>query len=105
MNPVVINLVLTEMAVILALLFRTPLRKLVMKGLDRVKQGRGPLVVKTIAATMLVVFGSTLYNTAKIRRRTAEAGVLSQTDEILMGHRLLEASMIGEGPFSFLFFA
>lgn len=96
MIRVVFNLVLTEMALILVLLFRTPFRKLIISGLDRLKQGRGPLVVKTVAATMLVLFASTLYNAAEIRRRTAEAGFLSQTDEVLMAHRLLEASMIGE---------
>ncbi|XP_022954156.1 uncharacterized protein LOC111456500 isoform X1 [Cucurbita moschata] len=95
MIRVVFNLVLTEMALILVLLFRTPFRKLIISGLDRLKQGRGPLVVKTVAATMLVLFASTLYNAAEIHRRTAEAGFLSQTDEVLMAHRLLEASMIG----------
>ena len=36
------TVILAEMALILTLLFRTPLRKLVIMALDRVKRGRGP---------------------------------------------------------------
>lgn len=96
MIQVVLKVVLSEMAMILALLFRTPFRNLLVKGLDRLKQGRGPLVIKSVAATMLVVLASALYNAAEIHRRTAEGGVLNQTDEILMAQRLLETSMLGE---------
>ncbi|CAK9308807.1 unnamed protein product [Citrullus colocynthis] len=102
MIQVVLKVVLSEMAMILALLFRTPFRNLIVKGLDRLKQGRGPLVIKSVAATMLVVLASALYNAAEIRRRTAEGGVLNQTDEILMAQRLLETSMIGFSLFLLL---
>lgn len=96
MIQVALKLVLAEMALILALLFKNPLRNLIVKGLDRLKQGRGPLVVKSVAATMLVVFASALYNAAAINRRVAEAGILNQTDEILVAYRLLETYTIGE---------
>ncbi|KAL0540923.1 hypothetical protein IC582_020948 [Cucumis melo] len=96
MIQVVLKLVLAEMALILALLFKNPLRNLIVKGLDRLKQGRGPLVAKSVAATMLVVFASALYNAAAIRGRMAEGGILNQTDEILMAYRLLETYTIGE---------
>ncbi|XP_031741112.1 uncharacterized protein LOC101213037 isoform X2 [Cucumis sativus] len=95
MIQVALKLVLAEMALILALLFKNPLRNLIVKGLDRLKQGRGPLVVKSVAATMLVVFASALYNAAAINRRVAEAGILNQTDEILVAYRLLETYTIG----------
>ncbi|XP_008458888.1 uncharacterized protein LOC103498158 [Cucumis melo] len=95
MIQVVLKLVLAEMALILALLFKNPLRNLIVKGLDRLKQGRGPLVAKSVAATMLVVFASALYNAAAIRGRMAEGGILNQTDEILMAYRLLETYTIG----------
>uniref|UniRef100_A0A7N2R1F0 Endoplasmic reticulum transmembrane protein n=1 Tax=Quercus lobata TaxID=97700 RepID=A0A7N2R1F0_QUELO len=57
------------MALILTLLFKTPLRKLVIITLDRLKRGRGPIMVKTIAATVLVVLTSTVYSIIKIQNR------------------------------------
>ncbi|KAJ4844399.1 hypothetical protein Tsubulata_002365 [Turnera subulata] len=89
------TIVFTEMALILTLVFRTPLRKLVMMGIDLMKQGKGPLVAKTVVATILVVFASVLNNVMQIRRRSQEAGVVSSTDEVLMAERILEASIMG----------
>ncbi|MED6134713.1 hypothetical protein PIB30_039634 [Stylosanthes scabra] len=90
------TLVFIEMALILILSFANPIRKLVIKGLDLLKQGRGPLVTKTVATTMLVVFGSTIYTITKIQKRSSESGALvNPTDEVLMAQRLLEASLMG----------
>ncbi|MED6216157.1 hypothetical protein PIB30_005039 [Stylosanthes scabra] len=90
------TLVFIEMAFILILSFANPIRKLVIKGLDLLKQGRGPLVTKTVATTMLVVFGSTIYTITKIQKRSSESGgLLNPTDEVLMAQRLLEASLMG----------
>ncbi|KAH7544409.1 hypothetical protein JRO89_XS15G0162800 [Xanthoceras sorbifolium] len=83
------------MAVILALMFRTPLRKLVIMGLNKLKQGKGPLIAKTVAATVLVVFSSILYGAMEIEKRSREGGVVNPTDEVLMANLLLEASLIG----------
>jgi B-cell receptor-associated protein 31 len=89
-------LVLAEMAVILTLLFRTPVRKLVMKGLERSKQGRGLLVAKTVTGTMIMLFSSTVHSVMKIqKRRSTETGMLNPTDEVLMARRHLEASLVG----------
>ncbi|XP_009361097.1 uncharacterized protein LOC103951454 [Pyrus x bretschneideri] len=95
MIQILFTLVLAEMALILSLLFRTPLRKLVIVGLDRSKQGRGPLVVKSVGGTILVFFSSTIYSVFSVQKRLSEAGFVNPTDEVLMAHRLLEASLIG----------
>ncbi|XP_028754183.1 uncharacterized protein LOC114713679 [Neltuma alba] len=89
------GLVMVEMALVMTMSFGSPIRKLVVKGLDLLKQGRGRLVSKTVAATMLVVFGSTLYTLTNIQKRVHETGVLGHTDEVLIAQRLLEASLMG----------
>ncbi|XP_034213651.1 uncharacterized protein LOC117626107 isoform X2 [Prunus dulcis] len=94
MIQILFALVLAEMALILSLLFRTPLRTLVIVGLDRSKQGRGPLVAKSVGGTVLVFFSSTLYGVFSVQKRLTEAGFVNPTDEVLMAHRLLEASLI-----------
>ncbi|PON62705.1 B-cell receptor-associated protein [Parasponia andersonii] len=86
-------LVVGEMALILTLMFRTPLRKLMILGLDQLKQGRGPLMVKSVGGTMLVVFISTLYVVMDIQKRSSDTGVINPTDEVLKAQRLLEASI------------
>ncbi|XP_027333764.1 uncharacterized protein LOC113848449 [Abrus precatorius] len=89
------TLLMVQMAFILILSFANPLRNLLVKGLDLSKQGRGPLVTKTVAATMLVVFGSTVYTITNIQKRSKEAGLVNPTDEVLMAQRLLEATLLG----------
>ncbi|XP_061356499.1 uncharacterized protein LOC133300930 [Gastrolobium bilobum] len=84
-----------EMLLILTLVFKTPLRKLVIITLDKVKRGRGPVVVTTVGATLVVVFSSSLYSMAKIQQRTIEAGVVNPTDQVLMSKHMLEASLMG----------
>lgn len=88
-------LLMIQIAFILILSFANPLRKLVVKGLDLLKQGRGPLVTKTVAATMCVVLSSTVYTITKIQKRSKDAGIVNPTDEVLMAHRLLEAAFLG----------
>ncbi|OIW05955.1 hypothetical protein TanjilG_07231 [Lupinus angustifolius] len=84
-----------EMLLILTLLFKTPLRKLVIISLDRLKRGRGPIVVTTVGATLVVVLSSSLYSIAKIQQRTVEAGTLNPTDQVLISNHILEASLMG----------
>ncbi|CAD5177411.1 uncharacterized protein LOC135675858 [Musa acuminata AAA Group] len=88
-----------EVAVAVTLLFKTPLRKLVVVGLDRLKRGRGPVMVKTVAGTVLVVLASSLYSIAKISSGSAELGALTPTDQVLMSRHLLEASLMGYSLF------
>lgn len=64
-------------------------------GLDRVKRGRGPLVVKTIGGTVLIVLMSTVHSMMKIQKRSLDGGVLNPTDQILFSKHLLEVSLMG----------
>lgn len=83
------------MALILMFLFKTPLRKLVIMALDKVKRGRGPVVVKTVAGTIFVVLLSSVYSMVKIQQRTIEAGAVNPTDQVLMSKHMLETSLMG----------
>ncbi|KAM1652731.1 hypothetical protein TB2_005129 [Malus domestica] len=88
--------ILSEMVLILAFLFRTPFRKLVILGLDQIKRGRGPVVVKTVAATVFVVLMTNVYSIVKIRGSRIDKGaVLSPTDQVLMIKHLLDATLMG----------
>lgn len=82
-------LVTGEMALLLTLVFKNPLRKLLILAMDQLKQGRGPLVMKSVGGTMLVVFISILYAVLDDQKRSADG------DEVLQTHHLLEASLIG----------
>lgn len=95
MIQVLYTVIVAQMALILTLLFRTPLRKLVIITLDRLKRGRGPIMVKTIAATVVVVLTSSVYSIIKIQHRTIEGGVANPTDEVLLSKHMLEASLMG----------
>ena len=88
-------LVSAEMALVLVLMFRSPLRNLVTKVLDKMKEGKGPVITTTVAGTLFVVFISISYNVIEIQKRSLEGGVLNPTDEVLMANRILEASLMG----------
>ncbi|KAJ4730056.1 B-cell receptor-associated 31-like [Melia azedarach] len=89
------SVIFAEMALIMTLLFKTPLRKLVIMTLDRVKRGRGPVVVKTVGGTLFIVLLSSVYSMLKIQQRTIEAGAVNPTDQVLMSKHMLEASLMG----------
>ncbi|XP_004295837.1 PREDICTED: uncharacterized protein LOC101305253 [Fragaria vesca subsp. vesca] len=96
MIQVLFTIVFAEMVLILSLLFRSPLRQLVIMGLDCSKQGRGPLVAKSVGGTILVFFISTIYSVFNVhKKRSTEAGFINPTNEVLMAHRILEASLTG----------
>jgi B-cell receptor-associated protein 31 len=84
-----------ELIVILTLSFANPIRKLMVKVLDLLKRGRGPLITKTVATTVFLVFGSTMYTILKIYKRSMDVGMVNPTEEVLMAHHLLEASLMG----------
>ncbi|KAL6619971.1 hypothetical protein ACP70R_035110 [Stipagrostis hirtigluma subsp. patula] len=90
-------LLAAEAALVLSLLYRTPARRLALLAVDRAKRGRGPVMAKTVAATMLLVLASGGYSVAKIRRRAGELGQLTPTDQVLASRHLLEASLMGNG--------
>ncbi|KAK9681526.1 hypothetical protein RND81_10G008400 [Saponaria officinalis] len=93
------SVILAEAATIMLLLFKTPLRKLVIAGLDKMKQGRGPIVVKTVSATIFVVLSSSVYTVFKFTRRgDVDDGApadLNPTEQVLFAKHLLEASLMG----------
>ncbi|KAG5011437.1 hypothetical protein JHK82_023634 [Glycine max] len=96
MIQLLFTVIFSETAMIALLLFKTPLRKLVIMGLDRLKRGRGPLMVKTVAGTVLVVFFSSVYSMVNIQKRGIEEGaVVNPTDQVLMAKHLLEATLMG----------
>lgn len=89
------SLIFGEMALIVIFVFKTPLRKLVIMGIDRVKRGRGPTVVKTVAGTLFVVMMSSVYNAVAIHNRWSQDADINPTDQILFANYLLEASLMG----------
>ncbi|XP_057460537.1 uncharacterized protein LOC130751029 isoform X2 [Actinidia eriantha] len=95
MIQVLYTLVFFEMGLILALVFRTPIRKLAVMGLDSSKQGKGPLMAKTVAGTLFVVFVSSLYSVMEIQKRAMETGSVNPTDQVLLANHMLEASLMG----------
>ncbi|KAK2644530.1 hypothetical protein Ddye_019725 [Dipteronia dyeriana] len=99
MQQVLFVVILSEMVLIMVLLFKTPLRKLVIMGIDRVKRGRGPVVVKTVAGTMSVVLGSSVYSVLHIQKRWIDDGLVNPTDQVLMAKHLLEATLMGASLF------
>ncbi|XP_021755486.1 uncharacterized protein LOC110720751 [Chenopodium quinoa] len=92
-------LVLTEILLICILLFQTPLRKLLVKGLSLLKVGRGPVVAQTLSITMLVLFLSSLYGLLEAHRRFMDAGAINPTEQVLMAHHLLETTLLGMSLF------
>ncbi|KAI9128463.1 hypothetical protein K1719_001456 [Acacia pycnantha] len=87
--------ILSEAVTIMLLLFKTPLRKLLIMSLDRVKRGRGPIVMKTLGGTVLVMLFSTVYSILKIQKRRIQDGAVNHTDQVLMAKHLLEATLMG----------
>lgn len=83
------------MAVILLLLFRTPLRKLVIMGLDRMKRGRGPVVITTVGGTILVLLVTSISSIVTFQQREIEPGTVNPTDQVLFTRSLLDTSLMG----------
>lgn len=88
------SVLLVEMSTILLLLFKTPLRKVLIIGLDRAKRGRAPLVVKSVGTTVFIIMMYNVYSVTEIQGRTVET-VANPTDQILLAYHMLEASLMG----------
>ncbi|CAA7408393.1 unnamed protein product [Spirodela intermedia] len=98
MIELLFSVVGAEAGLVVLLLVRTPLRRFVLLGLDKIKRGRGPVAVRTIAPTVFIVFVSSLYSMEKIHSRArGEEGFvgLNPTDQVLWMRHLLEASLMG----------
>ncbi|KAJ9560907.1 hypothetical protein OSB04_006067 [Centaurea solstitialis] len=87
------SLLFVEMVTILLLLFKTPLRKLLIIGIDRMKRGRAPLVVKSVGATVFVIMMYNVYSVTEIQSRPPDA--VNPTDQIILAYHMLEASLMG----------
>ncbi|KAL9392814.1 hypothetical protein Peur_016734 [Populus x canadensis] len=88
--------IFSEMAMILLFVFKSPLRKFLIMSLDRLKRGRGPVMVKTVAGTVFLVLISSVYSMVKIQKRGIDVGgVVNPTDQVLMSKHLLEATLMG----------
>lgn len=97
MFQLLFTIVSIEAVLILTLGFGTPARRVVVKLLDLSKQGRAPLVAKTVAATMLVLFGSVMFSTIQIHTRVSDSGgVANSTDQVMFANCLLEAFLMGK---------
>ncbi|KAF8410739.1 hypothetical protein HHK36_003276 [Tetracentron sinense] len=94
MIQLLFTLISAEMVIILMFLFK-PLRKLVIMGLDRVKRGSGPVIVKTVAGTVFLFLVFSVYSMKKIQDRSIDDGLANPTDQVLMANHLLEASLMG----------
>ncbi|KAI3741024.1 hypothetical protein L1987_58688 [Smallanthus sonchifolius] len=96
MIEILFSLIFIEMALIVIFVFKTPLRKLVIMGLDRVKRGQAPIVVKAVGSTIFVVMMSSVMQIRNRRSRDDDGdGDLTPTDQILAARHLLEASLMG----------
>ncbi|AES67207.1 putative B-cell receptor-associated protein 29/31 [Medicago truncatula] len=88
--------IFVEMLMIMSFLFKTPLRNLVIITLNKVKRGRGPVIVKTVVGTVVTMLGSALYNIFKIQRRSIEGfATVDSTDQVLLSNHVLQASLLG----------
>ncbi|XP_010493468.1 PREDICTED: uncharacterized protein LOC104770706 [Camelina sativa] len=95
MEQLLFVVVLFEVVVIVALSFKTPIRKLLIMSLDRAKRGRGPVVIQTVSATVIVLFVASVYNMMAIQKRWIEDGAVNPTDEVIMAKHLLESTLMG----------
>lgn len=96
MIQLLFSLIFLEMALTIIFVFKTPLRKLVVMGIDRVKRGRGPVVVKAVAGTVFVAMMSNVYNAMAIHNRWSQDADINPTDQVLLSKHLLEASLMGK---------
>ncbi|CAH1444383.1 unnamed protein product [Lactuca virosa] len=95
MTPLLFTLLALEMGVIIILLFHSPVRNLVVMGLDRLKQGRGLVASRTVTTILSVVFVFNLYGIYKNQKHMMEVGVTNPTDRVLLSNHILEASLMG----------
>ncbi|MFS7929084.1 putative B-cell receptor-associated protein [Helianthus anomalus] len=95
MTPLLFMVLAMEMGVIITMLFHSPLRNLIIMGLDRLKQGRGLVTSRTIFATLFIVFVFNVYDILKTQKRVIEVGTTNPTDQVLLANHILEASLMG----------
>ncbi|CAN8294120.1 unnamed protein product [Cochlearia groenlandica] len=95
MQQLLFAVVMFEVVLIMALSFKTPIRKLLIMSLDRTKRGRGPVVIQTVSLTVFIVLVTSVYSITKIQKRWIEEGAMNPTDEVIMAKHLLESTLMG----------
>ncbi|GAB4859442.1 hypothetical protein Ancab_010908 [Ancistrocladus abbreviatus] len=88
------SVIFAEMFIILLLLFKTPVRKLVTMALDRLKRGKGPIVLSTVAGTVLVVLTSSVYNIIDFMSREVDPGAINPTDQVILAGHILDSTLM-----------
>ncbi|MED6144105.1 hypothetical protein PIB30_012463 [Stylosanthes scabra] len=88
-------LIFWEALVIVILLFNTPFLELLILTLDRLKRERWPLILKTAAATLVVLLLSGVYAIINIQKHAEGHAHLNPTDQLLMANHLLQTTLIG----------
>lgn len=74
--------IFAEMAMVMVQLFKTPPRKPVIMVVDRLKRGRGPVMVKTVAGTVFALLMSSAYSALNIQNRWMDDGSVIPTVRI-----------------------
>lgn len=95
MYELLIPVVIAEAVVAYLLLLKIgPLRKLLLKILDQLKMGRGPVTLKGIAGTMGVILLSKFISIVKMQNKGEKLGTMSPMDQVLYRTHILEASLM-----------
>lgn len=95
-----IGVVLIEGGIALLLMFRfPPCYLLLMKGIDVLKTGRGPALIRTLVGTVSIVLATTLSNMYKIEKRISKLGSPTPVDHFMLRTYLLEVSLMGYSLF------
>ncbi|RAL41013.1 hypothetical protein DM860_008711 [Cuscuta australis] len=68
------------------LLFHSPLRKPLVKLLNRLKKGKGPIIANSVFGTLFMILISIFYNMSKMR---------TTNHLLILPNYLLEASFLG----------
>ncbi|KAL6217750.1 hypothetical protein ACLB2K_010967 [Fragaria x ananassa] len=100
MYELLIPVVIAEAVVASLMLLKIgPLRELVLKILDQLKVGRGPVTLIGIAGTMGVILLSRFISIVKMQNKGEKLGTMSPMDQVLYRTHILEASLISFAVF------
>ena len=95
MYELLIPVVITEAVMASLMLLKIgPLKELVLKILDQLKVGRGPVTLIGIAGTMGVILLSRFISIIKMQNKGEKLGTMSPMDQVLYRTHILEASLM-----------
>ncbi|XP_050363801.1 uncharacterized protein LOC126782575 [Argentina anserina] len=100
MYELLIPVVIAEAVVASLMLLKIgPLRELVLKILDQLKVGSGPVTLIGIAGTMGVILLSRFISIIKMQNKGEKLGTMSPMDQVLYRTHILEASLMSFAVF------